>query len=338
MAKFCGKYGSPLDLQTGRCPACGWTFTPSGAALPPDTPPVDTPSDMPPKKRHTALWIILGVVAAAVVVVGVLVHLGVIDIPQGIKQGQRLSSGSNRVLVREEWRGADGSLWYYDKYVYNAEGQMIREDSYDVTNGVTDEDNMYCVYEYDAEGREISQTWYIYGDVCMSRETSEYSDEGQLTKHSFYNGKDGTCTYYSVYEYDSDGQLVKLANHHGSITQDDYDVYEYNSAGQLVKDSYYMGDGTMIRNIVYEYNDEGQTEKKSYYYSDGTLYAYDTFEYDKDGRKTRETSCGEDSSISYDMVYTYDDYGDLIRLDIYTGDGDLDNYHTYEYAALGEAA
>ena len=88
MAKFCGKCGSPLDLQTGRCPACGWTFTPSGAALPPETPPVDTPSDMPPKKRHTALWIILGVVAAAVVVVGVLVHLGVIDIPQGIKQGQ----------------------------------------------------------------------------------------------------------------------------------------------------------------------------------------------------------------------------------------------------------
>ena len=290
MAKFCGKCGSPLNPQTGRCPVCGAVYAPPIQPQPAH-PPVreDVPPVVKPKKRRTALWIVLGAVAAlliAAAVVGVLAHFGVIDIPQVIKLEKRLGIPTRRVMVRLERYDADGEMESYSENEYNSKGQRVRSDSYGLT---WDEGHTYGIYEYDAEGREIGEKWYDSDGSCSKRNAMEYNDEGQMTKYLGYTG-DGGLTGYSTYEYDSNGRLIKSSEYNNADVMEYYDVCEYNDEGQMVKRTYYTWDGRALSYTAYEYNDEGLAEKKIFYDETGTESGYKEFKYNKDGDLVRETS------------------------------------------------
>ncbi|MGZ3139883.1 DUF2963 domain-containing protein [Candidatus Phytoplasma solani] len=57
----------------------------------------------------------------------------------------------------------------------------------------------------------------------------------------------------SIYEYNSQNQLIKKTNCNfdGSICN--YSIFEYNTQGQLTKITNYKPDGSILDYIIYEY-------------------------------------------------------------------------------------
>ena len=113
------------------------------------------PPVVKPKKRHTALWIVLGAVAAlliAAAVVGVLEHFRIVNIPVVRKLEERMGIrpyaeeiyDENGVLQGYEARKDNGDY----TYEYDAKGQRIGIYEYD-GNGVLQ-------YTYDGDWNLIS--------------------------------------------------------------------------------------------------------------------------------------------------------------------------------------
>ena len=138
MANFCDKCGAALNQQTGQRPVCGAVYAPPIQPKPVH-PPVreDVPPVVKPKKRHTALWIVLGAVAAlliAAAVVGVLEHFRIVNIPVVRKLEERMGIRPYAEEIYDE----NGVL----------QGYEARKDNGDYT------------YEYDARGRKIKVSWH----------------------------------------------------------------------------------------------------------------------------------------------------------------------------------
>ena len=62
-----------------------------------------------------------------------------------------------------------------------------------------------------------------------------------------------------------------------------YRIYEYDANGNKIKISYYNADGTLKEYNTNEYDENGKEIKWSYYNADGTLDMYVTHEYDANG-------------------------------------------------------
>ena len=123
MAKLCKKCGAELDQLTGKCPACG----------------TEEQSASPKKRSRAALWAAVCLLLA-VVGVGILAHLGIVDIPSAGKQaeqpdippqtaaedGNQGAADTKKVrrLTRMDSYDESDALQWYHTYTYDAKGEM----------------------------------------------------------------------------------------------------------------------------------------------------------------------------------------------------------------------
>ena len=130
MAKLCKKCGAELDQLTGKCPACG----------------TEEQSASPKKRSRAALWAAVCLLLA-VVGVGILAHLGIVDIPSAGKQaeqpdippqtaaedGNQGAADTKKVrrLTRMDSYDESDALQWYHTYTYDAKGEMTGVTSYD---------------------------------------------------------------------------------------------------------------------------------------------------------------------------------------------------------------
>ena len=155
------------------------------------------PPVVKPKKRHTALWIVLGAVAAlliAAAVVGVLEHFRIVNIPVVRKLEERMGIRPYAEEIYDE----NGVL----------QGYEARKDNGDYT------------YEYDARGRKIKVSWHE--GTRSGYDTYEYDSEGREIKECYYD--DGALSGYYTYEYDAKGQRIGIYEYDGNgVLQYTYD-------------------------------------------------------------------------------------------------------------------
>ncbi|WP_373375512.1 RHS repeat domain-containing protein [Candidatus Phytoplasma solani] len=111
----------------------------------------------------------------------------------------------------------------------------------------------------------------------------EYNTQGQLIKKTFYN-LDGSIDFYFIYEYNTQGQLIKKTCYNPDGSIEGYLIYEYNAQGQLIK-----SDGSIENYFIYEYNTQGQLIKQTTYNSDGSINHYFIYEYNTQNEKIKRT-------------------------------------------------
>ena len=173
---------------------------------------------------------------------------------------------------------------YFEKYYYDENGNLVREEEYDYDTDRYQTVVRYTTYEYDENGRCVHE--------CS------YDD-------------DVVDTYY---EYDAAGNQVSKIYYTNGNRSDEYH-WEYDDHGSVIASYEYDNEPEYI--VEYEYNDDGTVRSKTGHETKyGHQSGYVEYAYDENGRLVREdvTSWGEYSGY---WEYVYDDYGVLIEVHRY---------------------
>ena len=300
------------------------------------------------KKRKKIGRLIMGIVAAALLVPVVLCVIGAIPIPAAIhnifvpqtipealreyeEAGTLEKLYENGILsgYRVETHGENGeldSVQIFDtagnsirNELYNSDGTLLGYVlyEYDVTGyckRVDQYDNtgmIYSAYEIDSDGNEVKREIYTDGRLTQTWIT-EYDDAGNMVQSEVYIG--GTLRY--VNEYDQAGNLIRIESYDDNGDLFGYGLYEYDSDGNQIKEESYDPDGTLEGYTLYEYDSNGNWLKSENYDPDGTLNRYTLFEWDVNGTKTRqETYSADDELLNY---WELNDVGEWVD---YNADG-----------------
>ena len=300
------------------------------------------------KKRKKIGRLIMGIVAAALLVPVVLCVIGAIPIPAAIhnifvpqtipealreyeEAGTLEKLYENGILsgYRVETHGENGeldSVQIFDtagnsirNELYNSDGTLLGYVlyEYDVTGyckRVDQYDNtgmIYSAYELDSDGNEVKREIYTDGRLTQTWIT-EYDDAGNMVQSEVYIG--GTLRY--VNEYDQAGNLIRIESYDDNGDLFGYGLYEYDSDGNQIKEESYDPDGTLEDYTLYEYDSNGNWLKSENYDPDGTLNRYTLFEWDVNGTKTRqETYSADDELLNY---WELNDVGEWVE---YNADG-----------------
>ena len=300
------------------------------------------------KKRKKIGRLIIGIVAAALLVPVVLCVIGAIPVPAAIhnifvpqtipealqeyeEAGTLEKLYENGILsgYRVETHGENGeldSVQIFDtagnsirNELYNSDGTLLGYVlyEYDVTGyckRVDQYDNtgmIYSAYELDSDGNEVKREIYTDGRLTQTWIT-EYDDAGNMVQSEVYIG--GTLRY--VNEYDQAGNLIRIESYDDNGDLFGYGLYEYDSDGNQIKEESYDPDGTLEGYTLYEYDSNGNWLKSENYDPDGTLNRYTLFEWDVNGTKTRqETYSADDELLNY---WELNDVGEWVE---YNADG-----------------
>ena len=115
------------------------------------------------------------------------------------------------------------------------------------------------VYDYTAGGSLSATITYNSSGQAVkavsagisSYQTFEYTGN-QVTKFSDYDGT--TLQDYSVYHYNSSGQVDKMTTYDASNKMTGYDVLTYDANGNVIRNDGYDGSSTLVSSTKYEYD------------------------------------------------------------------------------------
>ncbi len=154
----------------------------------------------------------------------------------------------------------------------------------------------------------------------------EYDKEDRISKVSspmYENGEIVGILKYDLYEYDSQGQLVKIKNYNANINSPSgfinlkNFIYTYSGDRKKEKEVVEYPQIGSFEYSLYKYERDKLTRIEKYNNSNN-LEIYILNDYDKSGNLIKETSFGEDNQpISYTQ-HTYKD-GLNVRSDIFAG-------------------
>ena len=296
MAKLCKKCGAELDQLTGKCPACG----------------TEEQSASPKKRSRAALWAAVCLLLA-VVGVGILTHLGIVDIPSAGKQAEQPD-------IPPQTTAEDGNQGAADTKKVR---RLTRMDSYDESDAL----QWYHTYTYDAKGEMTGVT--------------SYDGQGNQTGHAALSAEIGYWYPNCTGVVTPRGRTMVTENNAETVTDENgyREVYELDANGRREKQYQYpRGEESFFAYAVYAYDDDGLLTRVDTYLPDDTLSGYVAYQYNAAGKPLKETACLADGTVVSDSSAVYNEYGELARKHYYTSTGRLESYHMYEYAAIDETA
>ena len=205
-------------------------------------------------------------------------------------------------LVIQETYTFDGiaSAGWTTTYEYDEEGRVIlKRDIYD-----SDKPTEETRTEYDEQGRVLrressdSVTTYTYGENNSYTALTELKNEdtvnrlevtldpngNPLRKRNYRNGE---LTNELVFEYNEDGQQIKVSSciSYGSTSLSDVTYYDYDERGNLIRITY-ANDKDQINGFdSYEYNEYGERIRNEFHYTESEssseliLYSIVVYEY-----------------------------------------------------------
>lgn len=262
----------------------------------------------PQKRSRAAIWAAVCLLLA-VAGVGVLARLGVVDIPAGNREEQPdippQIAAEDAVSQTKKVR------------------RLIRMDSYDESDAL----QWYHTYTYDAAGEMTGVT--------------SYDGQGNQTGHAALSAEIGYWYPNCSGVVKPRGRTAVTEGNTETVTYENgyREVYELDADGRREKQYQYpRGEESFFAYAVYAYDDDGLLTRVDTYLADDQLSDYVTYQYNAAGKPLKETSYLADGTVVSASSAVYNEYGELARKHYYTGSGQLESYHLYEYAAVETAA
>lgn len=138
-------------------------------------------------------------------------------------------------------------------------------------------------------------------------------------KESYYT-EDGSLWYWREFEYDGDGNEIKVVHYEdGAMTG--WVESEYDESGNKIKQTEYESDGSTSLQEEFEYDRNGN-EIKHTYYEDGSICSWNESEYDNHGNEIKRVYYGEDGISMHWEEYEY--AGNIKKILSYYDDGRIE--------------
>ena len=212
------------------------------------------------KKRKKIGRLIIGIVAAALLVPVVLCVIGAIPVPAAI-HNIFVPQTIPEALQEYEEAGTleklyeNGNLSGYQVVAYREEGELDSVQIFDTAGN--------CVRNelYNSDGTLLGYVLY------------EYDSDGNRTKDEYYDS-DGILQYYTQNQYDSSEKLLREENYDSNNSLQSYVLYEYDSNGNCTMEDVYNS-GSPHQTCVYAYNENGEKVMLQFYEDDKLLYYVD---------------------------------------------------------------
>ena len=212
------------------------------------------------KKRKKMGRLIIGIVAAALLVPVVLCVIGAIPIPAAI-HNIFVPQTIPEALREYEEAGTleklyeNGNLSGYQVVAYREDGELDSVQIFDTAGN--------CVRNelYNSDGTLLGYVLY------------EYDSDGNRTKDEYYDS-DGILQYYTQNQYDSSEKLLREENYDSNNSLQSYVLYEYDSNGNCTMEDVYNS-GSPHQTCVYTYNENGEKVMLQFYEDDKLLYYVD---------------------------------------------------------------
>ena len=212
------------------------------------------------KKRKKIGRLIIGIVAAALLVPVVLCVIGAIPVPTAI-HNIFVPQTIPEALREYEEAGTleklyeNGNLSGYQVVAYREDGELDSVQIFDTAGN--------CVRNelYNSDGTLLGYVLY------------EYDSDGNRTKDEYYDS-DGILQYYTQNQYDSSEKLLREENYDSNNSLQSYVLYEYDSNGNCTMEDVYNS-GSPHQTCVYAYNENGEKVMLQFYEDDKLLYYVD---------------------------------------------------------------
>ena len=212
------------------------------------------------KKRKKIGRLIIGIVAAALLVPVALCVIGAIPIPAAI-HNIFVPQTIPEALREYEEAGTleklyeNGNLSGYQVVAYREDGELDSVQIFDTAGN--------CVRNelYNSDGTLLGYVLY------------EYDSDGNRTKDEYYDS-DGILQYYTQNQYDSSEKLLREENYDSNNSLQSYVLYEYDSNGNCTMEDVYNS-GSPHQTCVYTYNENGEKVMLQFYEDDKLLYYVD---------------------------------------------------------------
>ena len=212
------------------------------------------------KKRKKIGRLIMGIVAAALLVPVVLCVIGAIPVPAAI-HNIFVPQTIPEALREYEEAGTleklyeNGNLSGYQVVAYREDGEL---DSVQI---------------FDTAGNSIRNELYSSDGMLLGYVLYEYDSDGNRTKDEYYDS-DGILQYYTQNQYDSSEKLLREENYDSNNSLQSYVLYEYDSNGNCTMEDVYNS-GSPHQTCVYAYNENGEKVMLQFYEDDKLLYYVD---------------------------------------------------------------
>ena len=221
----------------------------------------EEPKSAGTKKKRTKIGrLIMGIVAAALLVPVVLCVIGAIPVPAAI-HNIFVPQTIPEALREYEEAGTleklyeNGNLSGYQVVAYREDGELDSVQIFDTAGN--------CVRNelYNSDGTLLGYVLY------------EYDSDGNRTKDEYYDS-DGILQYYTQNQYDSSEKLLREENYDSNNSLQSYVLYEYDSNGNCTMEDVYNS-GSPHQTCVYAYNENGEKVMLQFYEDDKLLYYVD---------------------------------------------------------------
>ena len=143
-----------------------------------------------------------------------------------------------------------------------------------------------------------------------------FDTAGNCVRNELYNS-DGSLGHYNLNEYDSSGNCIKSEAYSSDGSLFGCYKFEYDSNGNQIRAEGYGSDGTLLGYVLYEYDSDGNRTKDEYYDSDGILQYYTQNQYDSSEKLLREENYDSNNSLQSYVLYEYDSNGNCTMEDVY---------------------
>lgn len=170
-----------------------------------------------------------------------------------------------------------GELIWYHQFEYYKDGKEKSVTAYNSDN----EEMGHIDIIYDSEGRETT-TW-LYGQTTgiLYARDKHYDEEGNIVEIIDYDESGNKKEIQkNIYE---EGRLIYTHVYDSEDSYLGYYAYEYNAEGQQIKMSDYLPSDQLVLYQLYEYNEKGDLSEYAEYLYTGELQWKEVFVYDEKG-------------------------------------------------------